>query len=129
MTSETKALVARYIRAMETDDVETVKRLSQAAAALEYPGGSTFPSVEKLIEWSKTRHKGIRHVIEDICVASTGVTAIAYVDGTLRGAWMDDTNFEGIRFIYKFDINDGLIARTRLWSDVADTVLKRKMAT
>jgi hypothetical protein len=128
MTSEIERLVSQYIRAMESDDVETVKRLSHATAALEYPGGLKFPSVEKLLEWSKSRHRGIRHVIEDIRVMTTGPDVVAYVDGTLRGTWMDGTTFEGIRFIYKFHVRDASVAHTRLWSDIADALLKKRAA-
>ncbi len=51
-------------------------------------------------------------------------TAVAYVSGTLEGTWNDNSNFEGIRFIYRFDIRSGKVAETRLWSDVAE-VLRR----
>jgi hypothetical protein len=122
-------LVRQYISAMETDNVEGVKRLSRDPATLEYPGGLKFPCVERLLEWSKTRHKGIRHMIEDIRIIASGTDAVAYVDGILRGTWMDDTTFEGIRFIYKFDISGDCITYTRLWSDVADTILKNGRTT
>jgi hypothetical protein len=121
-------LVRRYIGAMETDNIEEVRRLSCDSATLEYPGGLKFPGVENLLKWSKTRHRGIRHLIEGIQIVAAGADAVAYVDGTLSGTWMDYTRFDGIGFIYKFRISGGRIADTRLWSDVADAILKKRVS-
>lgn len=118
-------LVRDYIRAMETDNIETVARLSNDGAGLEYPGGVTFNSLESLLKWSKTRHKGIRHAISEVRVVEIDETqAIVYVDGTLHGTWNDGSKFEGIGFIYRFRVSNNRVAHTRLWSDVADRVLK-----
>ena len=117
-------LVRNYIRAMETDNIQTVGRLSNDGAGLEYPGGVTFDSLESLLKWSKTRHKGIRHTISEVRVVEIKETqAVVYVDGTLHGTWNDGSKFEGIGFIYRFRVIKDRIEHTRLWSDVADRVL------
>ena len=43
-----------------------------------------------------------------------------YVLGTLFGEWLDGTAFEGIRFIDRFQLSEGLIVRQDVWNDMGE---------
>ncbi len=50
---------------------------------------------------------------------------MVYCSGTLRGVWLDGSNFEGVRFIDRFEIADGKIRRQDVWNDLAETLAHR----
>ncbi|EXL01490.1 nuclear transport factor 2 family protein [Aquamicrobium defluvii] len=118
-------VVGLYLEAMQTDDVETVLRLSIPEAPLEYPGGRRFENVTDLLAWSHGRHSFVRHNIERVDEIAVGRTATLYVSGTLHGDLTGKESFAGVRFIYRFILKDGLVAETVLWSDMADFLRQR----
>lgn len=120
-----RALIVRYLEAMQSGDVATVRRLSAEGARLQYPGGVEFDSPEALLAWSAGRHLWVRHDIEHIDSMAVEDESIVYVTGTLAGAWGDGELFGGIRFIYRFRVRLGHVRDTRLWSDVAEAVRLR----
>lgn len=123
MSAESNAqLIRDYLAAMQSDDIAKVKSLSGPNATLEYPGAMRFDSPESLLQWSKGRHKGVRHKIDVIDQLAQGDDTIIYASGTLEGTWNDDNTFSDIRFIYRFCVSSGVVVETRLWSDVADTL-------
>jgi len=42
------------------------------------------------------------------------------VRGTLYGRWLDGSSFEGIRFIDRIEIRDGLVVRQDVWNDAGE---------
>jgi hypothetical protein len=120
-----RAVITRYLEAMQSADVETVRTLSTPRARLEYPGGLEFDSPESLFAWSAGRHRWVRHDIDHLDETAVPGATVVYVTGTLAGAWNDGTQFSGIRFIYRFCLRGGRVSETRLWSDVAE-VLRRQ---
>jgi hypothetical protein len=42
------------------------------------------------------------------------------VHGVLHGQWPDGAEFDGIRFIDRFLVVDGLLARQEVWNDLAE---------
>lgn len=118
-------LIRSYLEAMQSDDTETVQALSASSPRLEYPGRLEFASVSDLLRWSHGRHKGIRHLFERFDFAGGGEgPTVAYVSGTLDGTFNNGKTFSGVRFIYRFAIQDGKILETVLWSDMAELVLR-----
>ena len=50
---------------------------------------------------------------------------VVHVQGTLHGQWPDGTDFDGIRFIDRFLVVDGRLARQEVWNDLAEHRLAR----
>ena len=45
---------------------------------------------------------------------------MVYARGTLNGAWLDGSPFNGIRFIDRFEVRAGKITRQEVWNDLAE---------
>ena len=96
--------------------------VDQAAALLApdvrmiFPGGVEFRVLAELFAWSKPRYRRIAKVIARTDTAGNAV----YVSGTLEGEWPDGEVFSGIRFIDRFEIENGLIQRQEVWNDMAE---------
>jgi len=43
---------------------------------------------------------------------------VVFCTGTLHGEWLDGSTFEGIRFVDRFEIADGLLQRQDVWNDL-----------
>ena len=56
---------------------------------------------------------------------ATAQEAIVYNIGTLYGAWLDGTPFEGNRYVDRYVVRDGLIVKMDVWNDSAEWLLVR----
>jgi hypothetical protein len=45
---------------------------------------------------------------------------VVFGHGTVHGTWLDGQAFEGIRFIDRIQVQDGLITRQDVWNDLAE---------
>jgi hypothetical protein len=77
---------------------------------------------------SSTRYRNVAKTIERFDECWTGDGAVVTCSGTLHGEWLDGSHFEGVRFLDRFDIRDGLIQRQDVWNDLA-LVMPRATAT
>ena len=87
---------------------------------MRFPGAAPMTTLDELIEWSRPRYRFVKKVIEGVDLAAAPGPSIVYVTGTLYGEWPDGTPFEGIRFIDRFELTDGLITRQDVWNDIAE---------
>ena len=83
-------------------------------------GGACVCHTVDGIEWSGPRYRFVRKTIESVDLAAASDRSVVYVTGTLHGEWPDGTSFEGIRFIDRFELTDGLITRQDVWNDIAE---------
>jgi hypothetical protein len=49
----------------------------------------------------------------------------SYNRGTLHGAWLDGTPFEGNRYVDRYVVRHGLIVEMDVWNDSAEWLLAR----
>ncbi|MFT7135722.1 MAG: phenylpyruvate tautomerase PptA (4-oxalocrotonate tautomerase family) [Akkermansiaceae bacterium] len=114
------AVVQDYLAAMEERDVGRAKGHLHEDFTMTFPSGRTMFSLEELFEWSKTRYSQVGKTFEGFDEAFDGNKAIVCCRGTLHGAWVDGTPFEGIRFIDRFELIAGRIVRQEVWNDLSE---------
>jgi len=51
---------------------------------------------------------------------SAGDASVVYCRGTLQGQYHDESRFEGIRFIDRFEVIGGKIIKQDVWNDMAE---------
>ncbi|MEM8869517.1 MAG: nuclear transport factor 2 family protein [Pseudomonadota bacterium] len=119
MLPETAAevLVRRYLEAMAVRDLGAARALLAPRFEMFFPGNVRFTTLEQLIEWSAPRYRHVQKAIACIDIAGSRV---AYCSGTLSGQWTDGSQFEGIRFIDRFEIADDRLQRQDVWNDMAE---------
>ena len=82
-------------------------------------------ALDELVNWAQGRYKSIAKDYERFDESWADGFTVVYCSGTLRGVWLDGSNFEGVRFIDRFDIADGKIRRQDVWNDLAETLAHR----
>ena len=86
-----------------------------------FPGGKRFASQEEMVAASKGRYRWIKKTFERLDVCPDGADTAVYVMGALYGVNRHGVAFDGIRYIDRFGLRDGLIARQEVWNDLAET--------
>ncbi|MEN9417726.1 MAG: hypothetical protein RI988_1346 [Pseudomonadota bacterium] len=113
-------VVRAFLEAMEQHDLARAGSVLAPGFAMVFPGGAQPASLQELVERSRSRYRSVAKRIErvDECWAPDGT--VVYVFGTLHGQWPDGSSFEGVRFIDRFVVLDGLIARQEVWNDLGE---------
>jgi 4-oxalocrotonate tautomerase family enzyme len=120
------ALVVRnYLAAMEARDLEKAGALLAEGFTMTFPGTEPMTTLEELIAWSKPRYKFVTKTYEGFdAMQSAGDASVVYCRGTLQGEYHDESLFEGIRFIDRFEVIDGKITKQDVWNDMAEVRVK-----
>lgn len=117
-----EVLVRDFLRALAERDIARAGALLAPGANIVFPGGAVRKSIEDIVAGSARKYQHVDKRIERVDVlpdpAHAGGT-IVYCYGTLFGRWLDGSSFEGIRFIDRFAIADGLITDQQVWNDTA----------
>lgn len=113
-------IVQDYLAAMERRDLAAASRYLADNFTMTFPGGILFTRLEKLVAWAKGRYRKAVKSYEAVDEVPAPAGAIVYCFGTLYGEWLDGTPFEGIRFIDRFTVSNGLIDDQRVWNDMAE---------
>ncbi|WP_425046038.1 nuclear transport factor 2 family protein [Primorskyibacter sp. S87] len=118
-------IVQDYLAAMEAREIETARSFLSDEFVMTFPGTAPMHHLEELIEWSKPRYKFVTKTYAGFdAMQGQDDAAIVYCRGTLQGRYLDDSPFEGIRFVDRFEIIDDKIARQDVWNDMAEVRTK-----
>lgn len=112
-------LVRRFLDCMQDRDLTHAATLLAPNFTMRFPGSQALHRLEELVEFSRGRYKNVAKTYERFDASWTDQGAIVYCFGTLYGHWLNGSAFEGIRFIDRFEVTDGLISRQDVWNDLA----------
>lgn len=107
-----------FLAAMEARDLAAARRFLAPDFSMCFPGGPAMNQLEELVERSRGRYRSVAKKFEHIDESWTERGAVVYCSGCLHGTWNDGSSFSGIRFIDRFEIEDGLIRRQDVWNDM-----------
>jgi phenylpyruvate tautomerase PptA (4-oxalocrotonate tautomerase family) len=113
-------LVQQFLNAMGARDLAKAKSCLAESFTMLFPGGAEFTKLEEMIEWAKPRYQSIKKSYEKFDEAFDKDGAVVYCFGTLSGQWLDETSFEGIRFVDRFRVVDEKLTNQRVWNDMAE---------
>ncbi|OIQ32904.1 MAG: tautomerase [Alphaproteobacteria bacterium MedPE-SWcel] len=113
-------VVRQYLAHMEDRDLASARCLLGAGFIMRFPGAAAMTTLEELIDWAAPRYRSVKKTIDTLDLAPTAGPCVVYVSGTLYGEWHDGTAFDGIRFIDRFELTNGLITRQDVWNDIAE---------
>lgn len=118
---ELTALLARYLSLMEERNLEEASRYLSPGARLIFPGGKVYSSLQEVALAARERYRWVKKRIDrwDVMHLPRG-DAVVYCLGTLHGEALDGTPFQGIRFVDRFEVRQGLIALQEVWNDLAE---------
>lgn len=112
-------LVRRFLDLMEQRALDSARSLLAPDFAMRFPGSPVMHRLEELVERSRTNYRNVAKTYERFDESWTDEGAVVYCFGTLHGNWLDGSAFDGIRFIDRFEVAEGLILRQDVWNDLA----------
>lgn len=113
-------IVRTYLRLVEARDLDAASEFLADDVSIVFPGGRTFGSLTDQVASSAGRFRSVKKTLEQFDVVSDGAGTTVYVYGTLAGQTLDGNSFDGVRFIDRFALNDGLIVSQMVWNDLAE---------
>lgn len=114
-------LVRSYLAAMERRDLPAAEEALGVGFVMQFPGAAPMTRLQELVDWAAPRYRFVTKTYEGFdAMQSEGAAAVVYCRGTLSGEWPDGTAFDGIRFIDRFEVEDGRITRQDVWNDIAE---------
>ena len=113
-------IVRSYLRLVEARDLDAASEFLADDVSIVFPGGRTFESLTDQVASSAGRFRSVKKTLDHLDVVSDGAETTVYVYGTLAGQALDGSPFDGVRFIDRFALNDGLIVSQMVWNDLAE---------
>ena len=113
-------VVQSFLEAMQNRDMTAAQTLLHTDFRMCFPGGVVMHTLQELTAWAQTRYSGIGKHYDQFEESWQGDATVVFCHGTLHGTWLDGHTFEGIRFIDRIQVQDGLITRQDVWNDLAE---------
>ncbi|SDU14247.1 tautomerase family protein [Stappia sp. ES.058] len=119
-TPDPVGVVRGFLAAMEVRDLERAQAHLADGFEMMFPGGRRFEALSEMIAWGQTRYRRVAKTFAGFDTAFSDGRSVVFCHGTLAGEWLDGTRFEGVRFIDRFEVVDGRIARQSVWNDLGE---------
>lgn len=113
-------VVEAFLLAMQNRDMASAQTFLHTDFCMCFPGGVQMHALQELRDWASQRYSHIAKHYERFEESWQGDVTVVFCHGTLHGQWLDGQSFEGIRFIDRMEIRDGLITRQDVWNDLAE---------
>ncbi|WP_396436438.1 hypothetical protein [Limnohabitans sp.] len=120
------ALVRDFLQRMQNRQLADAALLLTPDFSMRFPASPVMHKLEELVSWAHGRYQQVGKNYEKFDESWGDESCVVYCFGTLHGIWLDGTPFEGIRFVDRFEIVDGLIQRQDVWNDLAETQAQRR---
>ncbi len=116
---DASALVRDFLGLMQARKLAAAQARLAPGFSMHFPGSAPMHRLEELVQWGSTRYRSVGKTFERFDESWSGDGAVVTCSGTLHGVWLDGSAFEGVRFLDRFDVRDGLIERQDVWNDLA----------
>jgi hypothetical protein len=113
-------VVKSFLHAMQERDMALAQSFLHPDFAMCFPGGVQMCALPELINWAQHRYAAINKNYTHFEESWQGDATVVFCHGTLQGTWLHGEPFEGIRFIDRMEVRDGLITRQDVWNDLAE---------
>lgn len=114
-------IVKQFLNDMQTRDLDAARAHLAPDFTMHFPSSGPMSDLDALIRWAAPRYQSVTKAYAGFDTMQTsGDASVVYCRGTLSGVWLDGTAFDGIRFIDRFEITDGLLTRQDVWNDIAE---------
>jgi phenylpyruvate tautomerase PptA (4-oxalocrotonate tautomerase family) len=113
-------VVQSFLQALQARDLQKAQSFLHTNFGMCFPGGVKMHTLPEMINWAKQRYSAIHKNYEQFEESWQGDVTVVFCHGTLQGTWLHGAPFEGIRFIDRMEVRDGLITRQDVWNDLAE---------
>lgn len=120
-----KQMILGFLEAQMGGRFAEVAHLVAPDCQIVFSGGRPFESAADITAFNAKRYAWVRKRMERTDVASGEDCVVVFSLGVLYGAWPDGTEFDGNRYVDRFEVKDGLIVRWEVWNDSGERLLER----
>jgi phenylpyruvate tautomerase PptA (4-oxalocrotonate tautomerase family) len=113
-------VVQLFLQAMRDRDLQKAQTFLHPEFRMCFPGGVLMQSLQEMTIWAQQRYTRIAKQYDQLEESWQGDATVVFCHGTLQGTWLNGQTFEGIRFIDRMLVQDGLIMRQDVWNDLAE---------
>lgn len=115
-------LVDSYLACCAERRLDDAARYLAEGAVLVFPGGARYASLEEMVAGARGRYRSIDKHRDTWDVGRREDGAVVVIStGTLFGVNLAGVPFEGVRYVDRFVLRDGLIAEQHVWNDLAES--------
>ena len=119
------ALIDKFLQLNEDRKMDEVQAMISPDCKIEFPGGIRFANMAEMVANAKTRYSWVKKHRDRYFVGVNGNQTTVTSIGKLYGVNLAGEEFEGIRYVDVFVIEDGLITEQMVWNDFCESgVLK-----
>lgn len=122
-----RQLILEFIDAVHRGDAQAARCTLAPTYELIFPGPTSFTDVGLIFEWFAKRYSFARYRYGHMEVIESPERMVVYAAGSVEGTLLSGAHFDGVRYIDRFDIVAGKIARKEVWTDMADFLRRRGM--
>jgi 4-oxalocrotonate tautomerase family enzyme len=113
-------VVRGFLSAMEVRDLERAQSCLADGFEMTFPGSRRFETLAEMIAWGQTRYRCVSKTFAGFDTGFADGCTVVHCHGTLSGEWLDGSRFEHVRFIDRFEVVDGRLARQSVWNDLGE---------
>lgn len=120
-----KQMILGFLEAQMGGRFADVAHLVAPDCQIIFSGGRPFESAADITAFNARRYAWVRKRMERTDVALGEDCVVVFSLGALYGAWPDGAEFDGNRYVDRFEVKDGLIVRWEVWNDSGERLLER----
>jgi ketosteroid isomerase-like protein len=113
-------VVKMFLEGMSRRDFTAMEAVMAPNFKMTVTGGSAFSHPREFAAQSKGRQKSAIKTTDKYEEIPTGKGAIVYSIGSMAGEWNNGTKYAGVRYIDRFEIENGKIVDMNVYSDMAE---------
>lgn len=121
------AVVDTFLATLMIPDPVGARKYCAPDLEIVFTGGRRMADPAECAAFNKGRYKWVKKKFErtEVVAGGSAEETVVYNLGTLYGEWPDGTPFSGNRYVDRYVLRDGLIARMEVWNDSAEILLAR----
>ncbi|WP_029057279.1 tautomerase family protein [Stappia stellulata] len=113
-------VVRGFLAAMEARDLPRAQSCLADGFEMVFPGGQRFSALAEMVAWAGTRYRRVSKTIAGFDTGFSDGRAVVHCHGTLSGEWLDGSRFESVRFIDRFEVENGRLVSQSVWNDLGE---------
>ena len=120
-------VVDEFLRLVMIPDPQSASRYTAPGIRIRFTGNRPMQHPADATAFNAKRYAWVKKRIErtEVVAGGSDEETVVYSLGTLHGAWPDGTAFEGNRYVDRYVVRHGKIARMDVWNDSAEWLLVR----
>jgi len=109
-----------FLDAMSRRDFEAMEKLMAPEFKMTVSGGLVFRHPREFAANSRAKQRTAKKTTDRFEEIKTVDGGIVFAIGSMAGEWNNGTTYANIRYIDRFEIENGKIVDMNVWSDMAD---------